>query len=137
MSINAARSELICRPAQALQAIRSGTMIAHSSLWNHITEADLTKLYNDLLPTAHCVWQLVMLDSDTLTRQEEKVIYADLFSVWMQNIIFITGSPYIGKQSNFQCSKVWASEKFASEHLFPSFAYPHFIIIYFIYRVQD
>ena len=33
MVINAARSELICRPAHALQAIRNGMIMAHPSLW--------------------------------------------------------------------------------------------------------
>ena len=42
--IDAAQSELVCRPAHALQALYKGMILAHPALWIAVHEEDLSKL---------------------------------------------------------------------------------------------
>lgn len=106
MIINAAKSELVCRPTHALQAIRDGMISAHPCLWNVVAKEDLMKLYQDLVPTHRSVWNLISTDEGhTLSRQEEKIVdYLRrlIFSLSQERLMlflrFITGSPYIGSR---------------------------------------
>ena len=68
-----AMSELVCRPAHALQAIHKGLLAAYPDLWRCITVEDISHLYSDLIPTPKRVWQLISLVNEIMTRQEEKV----------------------------------------------------------------
>ena len=44
MMIDAAQSELVCRPAHALQALYKGMILAHPALWTAVHEEDLSTL---------------------------------------------------------------------------------------------
>ena len=57
--IDASRSELVCRPAHALQALYKGMILAHPALWTAVHEENLSKFYADLIPTPRHVWQLL------------------------------------------------------------------------------
>ena len=61
MMIDAARSELVCRPAHALQALYKGMILAHPALWTAVHEEDFEQItvYADLIPTTRHVWQLL------------------------------------------------------------------------------
>ena len=75
MIINAAKSELVCRPTHALQAMHKGMVSAHPNLWHGVTREELRKLYDDLIPTHRSVWRLMATEEGhTLSRQEEKIM---------------------------------------------------------------
>ena len=104
MIINAAKSELVCRPTHALQAMHKGMVSAHPNLWHGVTREELRKLYDDLIPTHRSVWRLMATEEGhTLSRQEEKImdylrrlifsLSQELLGIFLR---FITGSPYIG-----------------------------------------
>lgn len=107
MVVNAARSELICRPTHALQAICNGMITAHPSLWACITEGNLTKLYDGLIPTPRRVWKQLLLPCETPSRQEEKILdYLRRFIFSLEPKLlglflrFSSGNQYIGKKIN-------------------------------------
>ena len=103
MMIDAARSELVCRPAHALQALYKGMILAHPALWTSVHEEDLSKLYADLIPTPRRVWQLLSTVPFTPTRQEEKILdflrrFVFSLSPKMLGLFlrFVSGNSYLG-----------------------------------------
>lgn len=100
---SAARSELLCRPMHALQAIHNGLVAAHPQLWKSIKNEDLSKLYADLIPTPRGVWKLISPVNERMNRQEEKVYdFLRRFVLSLNSrmlglfLRFISGSFYAG-----------------------------------------
>lgn len=111
--ISMSLSELVCRPAHALQAFARGMTAAHPDLWCALSSTDVDSIYTNLIPTCRSVWQSVLLPGD-LSRQEDKVadfLRRFIFSLDQQKLSlflrFITGSSCMTTQIfvdfNSQC----------------------------------
>ena len=97
-------SELVSRPAHALQAFVRGMTAAYPDPWCALSSTDIDSIYTHLIPSCRSVWQSLLLPAD-LSRQEDKVadfLRRFIFSLDQQKLSlflrFVTGSSYMSAQ---------------------------------------
>ena len=101
--IECGRSELICKPAHALNSITCGMLEIHPFLWDCMSQSVgcLTKIYECATPTCESVWHLVQTPPITNAQQDAITDYLRrfIFSLNRQELSlllrFVTGSSIV------------------------------------------